>query len=81
MDCSYKWIAFTNGLLLQMNYITRSFMEGNELIMAMTIRKYLKALQNQQALCQAILAVVNFDDHFGRRQFDLHFVIWRDLQN
>ena len=30
MDCSYKWIAFTNGLLLQMNYITRSFMEGND---------------------------------------------------
>ena len=29
-DCSYKWIAFTNGLLLQMNYITRSFMEGND---------------------------------------------------
>ena len=30
MDCSYKWTALTNGLLLQMNYITRSFMEGND---------------------------------------------------
>ena len=58
MDCSYKWIALTNGLLLHMNYITRSLMEGNH-------NSQVSKTWNQKDLCFSSPGIERASHFFG----------------